>query len=103
MSPRLLVAVLLLGAACAPGAAAAKPNTRKTPMDDCTKVISPAEADQLAAAIEALPEGGVLCLKPGTYKVNAVLQRSMTLRGLGATPGEVILDGDGRTSVLAVS
>ena len=70
-------------------------------MDACTRTAGPADAGKLGEIIEALDEGAVLCLHPGTYPLNAVVSRSLTIRGLGQ-PGDVILDGSGRASVLAI-
>jgi hypothetical protein len=66
-------------------------------MSECTETIGP-EA-QLGEALAKLPDGGVLCLKPGSYAVSQVVDRSITLRGLGA-PGEVVLDPKGRGTAL---
>src|SRR5204863_253849 len=47
-------------------------------------------------------EGAVLCLRPGTYPVVDVVKKSVTLRGLGVAPDEVVLDGGGRGTVLRI-
>ena len=113
MKTRWLACALLV-ASCHPGANAnAKPDPtprslpkkkqeKKSMSDGCTKTVGPAEKDKLGDVIEGLPDGAVLCLEPGTYVLSTVLQKSITLRGLG-TPAEVILDGDGGGSVLRIA
>jgi hypothetical protein len=86
--------ILLILAACS--TVTAKGNA----MSDCTKTIAPGES--LQDALANVPDGAIVCLQAGKYPVNAVLQKSITLRGLGRA-SEVILDGGGRTSVLTVT
>ncbi len=88
------IAIILAAGACA--------EAKKKMSDGCTKRVGAAEAATLAEVIEGLPDGAVLCLAPGTYPLNAVVKRSLTVRGEGA-PAEVVLDGGGRGSVLRVS
>ena len=78
-----------------------KKKTKAKPMPSCAKTVSPADAESLQELIDQLDEGAVLCLSPGTYPVNLVLGKSVTLRGLGQ-PGEVVLDGTRRASVIKV-
>lgn len=68
-------------------------------MSDCTETLQPSTS--LADAIARAADGAVLCLQPGTYQVQQVVRRSITLRGLGA-PGAVVLDAAGRGSALSL-
>lgn len=69
--------------------------------DECTKTVGP-DSHDLGEVIDGLPDGAVLCLQPGTYPFRTGLQRSITLRGLGS-PGEVVLDGGGRGSMMWIA
>ena len=54
----------------------------------------------IAAALEALADGGTLELSPGRHPANLILSRDVTLQGAGA--GATILDGGGAGRVLTV-
>lgn len=64
----------------------------------CSKTLEPG-AD-LGAAVAAASAGATLCLKPGSYVAALRVDKPLTLRGLG--PG-VVVDGDGRGSVVRVA
>jgi parallel beta-helix repeat protein len=71
------------------------------PSGDCSKELSPGDNDQEAVqtALIEVEEGGVVCLKKGTYKFQSELslsQRGVTVRGEGQR--ETILDFGGQTS-----
>ena len=68
-------------------------------MSDCTETLKPSTS--LADAIARAADGAVLCLQPGTYQVQQVVRRSITLRGLGG-PGAVVLDAADRGSALTL-
>ena len=64
-----------------------------------TKTIGP--GDDLVEAVEDLPAGATLCLKPGRYDGGIHFMRSIVLRGLGS-PSEVTIDAGGDYRVLTV-
>lgn len=64
----------------------------------CTRTLSP--SDDLRDAIGSLPEGGTLCLLPGTYGAPIRVEQAATLRATG--PG-VILDAGRRGPVFGTS
>lgn len=68
--------------------------------DSCTRTVTPAEADRLAAIVDELPEGATLCLGAGRYEARLMIARPIRLRGTGTTPADVILDGSGGGPVL---
>jgi hypothetical protein len=72
--------------------------TTKGP-SDCAVSLEPG-AD-LGEALAAAAAGAVLCLRPGRYAANLLIDKDVTLRGLGA-PGETVLDGGERGAVVAV-
>ncbi len=80
-------------------AAVAHGEGKKKHVSGCDKTVGPDAA--LGDVIAALPDGAVLCLQPGSYPLNVVVEKSITLRGIGA-PSEVVLDGGGRGSVIKV-
>jgi hypothetical protein len=91
---------LILAALAATAATAAAHNEgKKKHVSGCDKTVGPDAA--LAEVIAALPEGAVLCLEKGSYPLNVVVEKSITLRGMGA-PADVVLDGGGRGSVIKV-
>jgi hypothetical protein len=56
---------------------------------DCTRSVTPADAQKLQDILRELPDGAVLCLAEGVYdRVHLVIDRSLALRGLG----NVVLD-----------
>lgn len=48
---------------------------------DCTVTVKPGESIQ--SAINAAPEGAVICLAAGMWEENIVIRKSLTLRGAG--------------------
>ncbi len=58
---------------------------------ECTIWVQPGESIQ--KAIDQAPEGAVICLSPGTYEENLVIEKSLTLRGEGENPDEVRITG----------
>ena len=58
-------------------------------MPECTIWVQPGESIQ--AAIDAAPEGAVICLPAGIWEENIVIEKSITLRGMGAE--QTIIDG----------
>ena len=67
----VLLLVLMIG-----GAAVAE----QTP--SCTITVQPGESIQ--AAIDAAPEGAVICLPAGEWQAELRISKSLTLRGAGA-------------------
>jgi hypothetical protein len=92
-------AALIVLAACAHADSAPVPPQQgaTAKMSDCSKTIEPGSS--LADAIEHAADGAVLCIKPGSYSVQAVVKKSITLRGLGAA-ADVVIDGADRASAL---
>ena len=105
----LLVVVVVV--VTAPFAAAKKPKNRNphparpglAMKTNCTQKIGPADAARATEIIEQQPDGAVLCFAAGTYRVNAVLSRPITLCGPAAGEGEAILDGASAGSVLRIN
>ena len=63
----------------------------------CTVTVEP--GSDVAAAVAAQgPDGAVICLAPGTHRVNLDLTESVTLRGADGA----VLDGGGRGPVVRV-
>jgi hypothetical protein len=73
--------------------------TSPSPSPSCTRTVSPADAADWRALLDALPEGAVLCLKPGEYAGGLTVDKSVTLRALGAG---VVIDAHGREPVVSV-
>jgi parallel beta-helix repeat protein len=70
-----------------------------TPNDDCDTTLTPSGGDDTAALVAALEDavsGDIICLGMGTFDVRGTLAISsaaqITLKGIGASPDEVILD-----------
>jgi len=68
-----------------------------SPTDDCTLTLEPG-AD-LRQALAGAGDAAVICLPPGTYSGSHLLERSVTLRGLG---DGVVLDAGQDGPVVAV-
>lgn len=66
----------------------------------CTKSITPADAPRLQQIIDELPDGAVLCLAEGRYEAQLFIERSVTIRGSGAT---TVIDGRYRDSTITVA
>jgi hypothetical protein len=66
---------------------------------DCTRKVTPDDANHLQDIINELPPDAVLCLGEGSYDVHLMIQQPLTLRGQGA----VLLDGHFRAPVLWVT
>jgi hypothetical protein len=97
-----VLALLTFG--CGAARADAPPQTppqRSKPVSDCTRTVGP--DDGLAALLPDLPPGATLCLKPGRYVGHLVVSRSLTLVGLGASPEDVVLDGEFQSRLLSVT
>ncbi|MCS7197398.1 MAG: right-handed parallel beta-helix repeat-containing protein [Candidatus Bipolaricaulota bacterium] len=48
---------------------------------DCTATVKPGESIQ--KAIDAAPEGAIICLTAGAWEENIIIRKSLTLRGAG--------------------
>ena len=59
----------------------------------CVVEVHPGESIQ--KAIDQAPKGAVLCLEPGSYKENLVIEKSIILRGQGQSPNTVRIIGVG--------
>ncbi len=57
--------------------------------EDCVITVQPGESIQ--AAIDAASPGDVICLSPGEWVENLVIEKSITLRGIGAN--ETVIRG----------
>jgi hypothetical protein len=103
-----VLAIAALG--CATSLARKRPETRstgRTPMtpsdsSTCTRTVGPDEVPLLATVVKDLPDGAVLCLRPGHYIAKFAIDRSLTLRGLGH-PSDVVLDGNKAPGVFSVN
>jgi nitrous oxidase accessory protein len=96
--PRSRRAALLAGAAVVCAACAPGPETPRTtaapPRPAACRQVSP--GTPLAAAIEATPAGGALCLAPGVYAGPVTIDRGVTVWG---PRDAVIRSGGGGTTV----
>jgi hypothetical protein len=94
----------LLGLAFATNACAAssKPAPEATVNTDCTLTLKPGTATELRDAIAAAADGAILCIEPSTITGTLGFSKSVTLRGVGDSPGAVVFDGDGMGPVLHV-
>lgn len=72
----VLLALLLVGAAEAPSSSW------------CTITVS--TSDSLRDAVDTLPPGSIICLRPGAYEAGFEIKRDLTLRGSGSA-GAVVL------------
>lgn len=64
----------------------------------CDPILRP--GDDLRAALASAPEGGCLCLAPGTWAAPIRVERSVTLRAADPDGAPVVLDAGGRGSVV---
>lgn len=62
-----------------------------SPCQNPTLTVGPDQASSLQQLIDQTPTGTIVHLKPGTYRVNLLITRSLTLCGEG--PQQTILDG----------
>ncbi|MFN2371404.1 MAG: right-handed parallel beta-helix repeat-containing protein, partial [Candidatus Krumholzibacteriia bacterium] len=84
----LLTTILILAAAVAARAAT---------------IAVPGERPTLGAALAAARPGDVIELAPGHYaEYSLAVTVPVTVRGLGAAPADVVLDGDGRGRLLSI-
>ena len=81
-----LVAVLLAGAG-----APRSPASGGAGEADCDLVLTPGDA--LPKALEQAPPGAEVCLAPGVYPASVTITKGLTLRGLGNSPEDVVLQG----------
>jgi parallel beta-helix repeat protein len=56
---------------------------------DCTVTVQPGESIQ--QAIDQAAEGDVICLEAGTWEENVKIEKSLTIRGMGAE--QTVIDG----------
>jgi hypothetical protein len=92
---------VFLGALAALSAISAFAQTCPTTGSACSAVMNP--GNDFTAAAEARTAGQTLCLNPGTYSASAnggfgagvafMIGKSITVCGLGATPGATVLRG----------
>ncbi len=59
--------------------------------EPCTITVGPGESIQ--AAIDAAPEGAVICLSPGVWRENLTISKNLTLQG--KTAAESVIQGKG--------
>jgi parallel beta-helix repeat protein len=79
MRRTILIAVLVLGLAVALLSLGTSSGTQDQP--ECTVTVQ--AGDSIQAAIDAAEEGAVICLAEGTWEGSLVIEKSLTLRGLG--------------------
>lgn len=65
------------------------PLKQEVPVGESPGVVEVHPGESIQQAIDKAPEGAVICLDPGTYKENLVIEDSIILRGQGQTPNTV--------------
>lgn len=88
--------MVLMGLLLAAAVVAGPGETRMTACDGIP--VAPG-AGSLAKAIAAAPAGATLCLGEGEYEALVEIERSVTLVGV---PGQTVLKGTGRGSILSL-
>ena len=97
-----VAALVVLVMGCA-HAAPPQPEPPVTPMPSlCTLTVTADDGDGLRSALRDAAAGVTICVPAGTYRGSFPLRASLTLRGIGPTPGDVVLVSDGRKSILTV-
>ncbi len=94
----LACALLFLAVASSACAATKTPAPEATVTTDCTTTLKPTSAAELRTAIDAAPDGAILCIEASTVTGTVGFSKSITLRGMG----QVVFDGDGMGPVLHV-
>jgi plastocyanin len=63
----------------------------------------PSEFPTIASALHGIPPGSTILLAPGTYTEAVQMEPQISLRGEGASPGDVVLDGAGSDAPAGIS
>ena len=75
------------------------PLKQEVPVGESPCVVDVHPGESIQKAIDQAPKGAVICLEPGSYKENLVIEKSIILRGQGQTPNAVRIteagDSDG--------
>lgn len=98
----LTLALASLPIACSAKTPPAPPAQEAPVTTDCTTTLKPGSGDALRDAIEAAPKGAVLCVQPSRVVATLGFSRNITLRGVGDSPADVVIDADQEGPVLHV-
>lgn len=98
----LTLTLALLPVACAAKTPTAPPAQEAPVSSDCTTTLTPASGTDLRAAIDAAAEGAILCIEASEVLGTLGFSKSITLRGVGKSAADVVLDGDMQGPVLHV-